>query len=137
MHPQTDRTLAIAALILAPLFAAACGETTLSGVGCPEIARASIAVTVEDSITAAPIAAGATLIIRDGAFVDSASYPVGQLNADAWALATPNSFERPGTYDVTVRRDGYLQWDREDVEVRMTDCGVAPVVLRARLQPLP
>jgi hypothetical protein len=135
MHPQTVRTLAIAALTVAPLLAAGCGEATLSGVGCPEIARASIAVTVEDSITAAPIAAGATLIIRDGAFVDSASYPVGQLNANEWALATPNSFERPGTYDVTVRRDGYLQWDREDVEVRMTDCGVAPVVLRARLQP--
>lgn len=137
MDPLTSRSTRAAALLLALLFTAACGEATLSGVGCPEIARASIAVTVEDSITAAPIAAGATLIIRDGTFVDSASYPVGQLNADAWALATPNSFERPGTYDVTIRRVGYLQWDREDVEVRMTDCGVAPVVLRARLQPAP
>lgn len=136
MHPLTDRLSTIAALLLAPLLATACGDS-VSGPACTDIARASVAVTVEDSITGAPIASGATLVVRDGAFVDSVSFPAGQLNADSWALATPNSYERPGTYDVTVRRAGYLQWEREDVTVRRATCGVATVVLRARLQPLP
>ncbi len=136
MHPQTERTSIIAALILAPLLVTACGDS-VSGLACPEIARPAIAVTVEDSLTAAPIAAGAQLIVRDGAFVDSVSFPAGQLNADGWALSTPNSYERPGTYQVTVRREGYRQWEREDVEVRRAECGVSTVVLRARLQPEP
>jgi hypothetical protein len=136
MRPLIDRMSTISTLILAPLVALGCGES-VTGPVCNLVARASVAVTVEDSITGAPIAAGATLIVRDGAFVDSVSFPAGQLNADTWALATPNSYERAGTYDVTVRRDGYLQWEREDVEVRRARCGVSTVVLRARLQPEP
>ena len=93
-----------------------------------------LGVQVQDSVTGAWIASGATLTARDGAFVDSASARGSGPEWDAQPLAAAG--ERPGTYDVTVRREGYRLWTRSGVQVEGGTCHVRPVQLVARLQPL-
>lgn len=111
---------------------AGCGafEETLV---CTTEARPSVVVSVQDSVSGLAIAAGATLVLQDGAFVDSLTLP------GAWAndalLSTPNSAERPGTYTVTVRRADYADWIKTGVVVRQGRCHVHTVTLTARLKP--
>lgn len=90
-------------------------------------------IQVQDSVTGAWIASGATLIARDGAFVDSVGAQGSGPEWDQLPLATAG--ERAGTYDVTVRREGYHPWDRNGIEVEGDTCHVRPVNLVARLQP--
>jgi len=109
----------------------ACEDTT--GLACTSEARASIIVWVRDSVSGAPIAAGATLVLQDGAFADSIT--AADHFPNDWALQTMNSWERPGTYSVTVRRPGYADWSASNVVVSDGRCHVQTVVLTARLQP--
>jgi hypothetical protein len=46
-----------------------------------------------------------------------------------------SAYERPGLYDVTVRRAGYIDWVRENVQVNEAVCGLHTVDLTARLVP--
>jgi len=94
-------------------------------------------VRVQDSLTGAPAASGAMLIARDGAYADTAVVPPGAANPDTWVLSVAG--ERPGTYTVTVSKDGYLTWQRTGVVVRMDQYGCHPqtVELVALLQRSP
>lgn len=111
--------------------------------GCPAVIdpvmctadfRFGISVQVQDSVTGAWIGSGATLIARDGAYVDSVTGPFGRPDADDAALATAG--ERAGTYDLVVRHDGYRPWSRTGVKVEADECHVHPVSILARMQPL-
>lgn len=76
----------------------------------------------------------ALAIAEDGAFVDSARSGVhydGQPRPAA--LAT----ERPGTYEVTVEKEGFSTWKRSGVEITEGLCGAKPVALIAGLVPYP
>jgi len=97
--------------------------------------RPSISVLVRDAATDAYIGSGATLVLTDGAFVDSASHPAVLPSVNEYPLTTPNSGERAGTYDVIVRRAGYDDWHRNDVVVTQGRCHVRTVSLTARLTP--
>ena len=44
--------------------------------------------------------------------------------------------ERPGSYDVWVSAEGYRLWITEGVEVTRMRCGIEPVMLDARLEPI-
>ena len=96
-----------------------------------------LAVRVQDSLTGAPAASGAMLIARDGAYADTAVVPSGAANPDSWVLTAAG--ERPGTYTVTVSKNGYLTWPRTGVVVRMDEYGCHPqtVELVALLQRSP
>lgn len=89
-------------------------------------------VQVQDSLTGAWIAAGATLIAREGTFVDSVTAPANRPHEDKFPLQAAG--ERPGTYDLLVRREGYRPWSRSGVRVRGGKCHVERVNLIARLQ---
>lgn len=108
-----------------------------TGVLCTDNFERGLEVRVQDSLTGAPAASGAMLIARDGAYADTAVVPPTAANPDAWVLAAAG--ERPGTYTVTVTKDGYLTWERTGVVVRMDDygCHVVTVELVARLQRTP
>jgi hypothetical protein len=93
---------------------------------------ASIVVVVRDSITDAPIASGATLVIQDGAFIDSVTYPLDPSNNEV-PMLTDHSGERPGAYAVTVRRPDYEDWHRARVVVTQGECHVNTVQLVARM----
>jgi hypothetical protein len=88
---------------------------------------------VRDDVTGAYIASGASVVLRDGLFTDSVAFPAGVPAYDPLSLSPPNSFERAGVYIVTVRRAGYVEWERQDVTVTQGRCHVRTVVLTARL----
>lgn len=103
------------------------------GIVCTLEARPSVSVLVRDSATGASIASGATLVQQDGDFIDSAFFPAGEPQLDPYALSTPRSAERPGVYNLTVRRAGYADWERQGVRVTRDRCHVNTVTLTARL----
>jgi hypothetical protein len=92
--------------------------------------RWGVVVEVRDSVTGAPAADGARLIVRDGAYADT---------SDQLPFTEPLTLraagERGGIYDVTVEKSDYRDWTRTRVRVREDQCHVIPVRLEARLQP--
>jgi hypothetical protein len=102
---------------------------------CTLEAVSGLHVTVEDSLTGAPAASGAQLIAQDGAFADTVSFPPNRPELDAQALESAR--ERPGTYTLTVRKPGFIDWIRSGVVVTKGECHVRPVALTARLQRVP
>lgn len=114
---------------------AGCRENT-GLIVCQLYASPSIVVHVRDSVTGGYIASGATLVLRDGTFVDSVSIPADEPTYNEIGLSTVNSEERAGVYSVTIRRAGYAEWVREGVEVTRDECHVRTVRLTARLDPL-
>lgn len=112
----------------------ACTSSPAFYPACTEEFRYGLNVTVVDSVTNAP-PASATLIARDGAYVDSVgpqtTFIVGEQGP---ILLVSAAGEREGTYDLTVRSPGYLAWTRAGVQVTGDECHVNPVALTARLQ---
>ena len=138
MLPHASRNFVRGTTVGALLVCAACDIMDDGlGVACTDNFVNGILVRVQDSLTGAPAASGATLIARDGAYADTVVVPPGAPNPDTWVLATAG--ERPGTYDLTVSKAGYLTWQRSGVVVRMDDYGCHPqtVELAALLQRSP
>lgn len=105
------------------------------GIVCTDEARASVMVTVLDSVSGAGLARGATLVLQDGAYRDSSVFALDDpLPGDSVFYAT-NTYERAGTYTVRVRRPGYALWERQNVLVTRDECHVVAARVRARLQP--
>ena len=99
---------------------------------CTSIGAFAITAVVRDASTAGPAAFGATLVARDGAFADSAT---GLYSGSDERLATHLNvaLDRPGTYDVTVRKAGYQSWTRQGVRVEQGECRVEGRTLDVRL----
>ena len=113
--------------IVGAAFVTACNW---GGVDCTADARPGIVIEVSDSVTGAPITRGYTVIVAEGAYRDSVSFPLeGPLPYPVFAV------ERRGTYTVTVRADGYADWIRTGVRVTADECHVRTVALAARLRP--
>ena len=118
----------------------ACGGELLfprPGRVCPDVAFASIVVAITDSISGVGLAAGASLILQDGAYIDSVVFGVNSPVSPGGRGGPPNTYERTGTYDVRVRRPDYLLWERRGVRVLRGECNVETVFLEARLQRTP
>lgn len=92
---------------------------------CAGTAQFAIVVHVRDASTGAPAALGATLVVRDGVYADSAtgtySGPV-----EPFATLLEAAQDRPGTYDVSVRKAAYQTWTRQGVRVEESSCEVQP-----------
>jgi hypothetical protein len=97
--------------------------------------RFGLSVQVKDSVSGAWAASGAQLVLRDGAYADSASYPPNRSDLDA--LSLNGAGERAGTYEVTVRKAGFMTWQRQAVRVTANECHVNSVSLTAMLTKLP
>lgn len=104
---------------------------------CPALARASIVVAIADSIGGVGLAAGASLILQDGAYVDSVVFGVNPPVSPDGRYGQTNTYERAGTYEVRVRRPDYSLWERRGVRVLRGACNVETVFLEARLQRAP
>ena len=90
---------------------------------CDTAAYPAIRLDVRDSVSDVAISDGFRAIARDGAFADTAVFQPTLL-----------AEERPGSYTVTVERDGYQTWSRTGVRVRDGECHVRTVDLVARLK---
>lgn len=121
-------------LCAAALLAAGCQPLTSSR-NCTLDFRYGLNVTIVDSATGGP-PTSAVLIARSGAFVDSVGpgtpMPVTLGGPPVLLLSTAG--ERPGTYDVTVRAQGYRDWARTGIRVTADECHVEPVAVTAHLQ---
>lgn len=120
-------------VVLATLSLAACKGTTQPDVVCTTEARYAIGVQVKDSLTLAPAAAGAKLLVVDPAagYRDSTSFAADSL-WNTWSLtAAP---ERAGVFTIVVSKPGYRDWIRTNVVVTKDDCHVHPVAFTALLQ---
>jgi hypothetical protein len=116
--------------------AAACHDGPTSVV-CADYAAPSIQVLVRDAATGAYLGAGSTFVQRSGSYADSASLPIDLDLPYDLSLVVESAFERSGTYDVTVRRAGYVTWERSAVHVASGVCHVETVRLEAHLQASP
>jgi hypothetical protein len=104
---------------------AGCG--VVGPVACTTEAVAAVQVTVEDSLTSAPVTEG-----LEGRLTE-ASYEETMLVFDNLLIG---AFERAGTYVVTVNATGYEEWTRSGIRVRRGECHVVPADLEARLTPV-
>ncbi len=98
---------------------------------CTDEARSTLSVQVRDARTGEPAAVGARGSIREGAYTDSLTV------VSPSAMTAVNTFERPGTYDVTVTKPGYRTWTAEDVRVTADACHVRSRSILAKLEPAP
>jgi hypothetical protein len=100
---------------------------------CTDEFRAGIAVFVNDSLTNAATAAGASLVVREGSYKDSVAAPADRPDLNGSPLDAAG--ERAGTYQVTVTKTGYAPWLKSNVQVTADVCHVHTVTLTARLKP--
>lgn len=84
-------------------------------------------------------ARGAVLgFVRDGAYVDSLRVLYTVPTEDSLTTVVLGAAgERPGVYDVSVRRAGFLPWDTVGVRVRDDGCHPVGVQLQVTLRPVP
>ena len=98
------------------LWVGICGLLALGGCAEATVPRAcqlvdpapAVRVEVQDSVTLAWVASGATLVLQDGAFVDSVSVPASRTDLNAVPLFTSRVYGRPGTYVVTETQPAWM-----------------------------
>ena len=130
--PGMPRTLLVLGLS-ALGFTAACKGSSTEPVVCTGQYVYAVGVQVKDSVTLAPAAGGAKLLVVDPAtgYRDSTSYPAGS-QWDEWALTAAG--EQAGIFTIVVSKPGYKDWIRTNVVVKKNDCHVEPVAFTALLQ---
>lgn len=125
----TFRTLR--AIVVVPAVALAGCNNPFEGYSCTSQFVYGIAAYVEDSLTGAKAASGATLEVHDGSFTESSTWPAGRPDLDAFPLTAAG--ERSGTYTATVTKSGYAKWTKNSIKVSADKCHVKTVTITARL----
>lgn len=123
-----------AALTMSTLSACRLSDIFDGGRVCTTEFRHGISVHVTDSVTGAPAAGGAKLVVRDGTYADSMVVSENPAYVQDWMAGAG---ERAGTYTVTITKPGYRPWSRAGVVVTRDECHVKGVLLEAKLQPAP
>ena len=91
-------------------------------------------VEVRNGVTGEPEAEDATGTARDGEYVETLLIVPAQ-GTDR-PLLMIGAVERPGSYDVSVTKAGFLEWTASNVTVTADECHVIPVTLQANLIPV-
>lgn len=95
----------------------------------------SITVLAVDSLSGDTLWTGTKLVQTATGYADSVTAPAGSPPVGFPRLVVNSAYERPGLYAVAVRRAGYIDWVRENVQVNAEACGLHTVNLTARLVP--
>lgn len=129
---MTRRTLT--AGLMAMLFLPGCSEVVDDNpTVCTTEARAGIVISVVDSATGSPIACGAHAVITAPGFAEDVDNTPPLPCDDRSAIA--GAYERPGTYSVTVSRQGYYDLTMNDIVVTAGVCHVNTASVEARMIP--
>lgn len=116
--------------ILAVVMTAACNNAsdTCAGTG-----AFAVSAEIRDATTGQPMAHGGTVLeLREAGYVERVSWEAG--SSDSLRLRA--GFERPGTYQVTVSRVGFVTWSRSGVRARRDECGqLQEAIFQVRLAP--
>lgn len=99
---------------------------------CTAEAYPAVRVHVENAQSGAPIT-DALAVARDGSYADSTRSR--SLSGAVERALAELAYGRPGTYDITVEKDGFSPWIRSNIEVDVGECFVNTVELTARLSP--
>lgn len=77
-------------------------------------------------------------VIREAGYADSLRFQ-GRLGGDpaVQAAILAAGPERPGSYDVSIRRSGFADWDTTGIMARAGSCHVETVNLSVILEPAP
>ena len=108
-------------------------QTTKDGEGfdCGAIETPALVIDVYDKETGLALLCGVTVSIRDGDFTQEQSMGEGEdcvTNiADAFSLAR----DREGQYDITVMKEGYVDWVQYDTVVSSNICTVNTIRVQA------
>jgi hypothetical protein len=99
---------------------------------CTEEARPGLLVAISDSIAPAiRTFTNVSVVAREGAYRDSVF--VALHPSPLTMTQIPLAYERAGTYEVTVRANGYRPWVRGTIVVQRDQCHVVSVPITARL----
>lgn len=120
-------------ILLGAAVAAGCSDTptALPNIACTRDMKPALVVYITDSVTAAPLAAGAAGVIRDGTFQDSLLPKM--FSATGTMVSRGGALERTGTYRVSIAHPGYRPWTSAAVQVTKNECHVNTVGLQTRL----
>ncbi len=93
-------------------------------VACTAEARPGVTVEVLDGLTGEPLANGSVLTLREGTYLETVDEAIsGRFLSGAW--------ERAGTYEVRVDREGFVPWRSAEVVVFADVCHVVTVEFTA------
>lgn len=123
---------ASAAIIASTFLLSSCGAG-----GCTPNIVSGLNLSINNADTGEPAGCGATVdILYEDGTIESIPLQESPCNADQSPLQLLD--ERPGTYQVTVTKEGYAEWVSDVFEVRSIpgDCHVETVFLDAQLEPL-
>jgi hypothetical protein len=116
---------------LGGLIAIAVAANGCSDIVCTTQPRPAIKAEIRDSVTNAPAALGASLIVTNQSVYDSTAFPYESPTVLSAGNATA------GTYTVRVRKAGYRLWEQTGIVVNGDRCGAEAVELQIRLRPKP
>lgn len=102
-----------------------CKDMVCAGVGAPDVR-----VTVIDSLSGAPAAAGATLLTYD---LDNGGVRVDSVTGQTGARTLEGAIDRTGRFTVVVRQTGYRDWSKSEVVVRDGCPAITTAILTARM----
>ena len=89
-------------------------------------------IKVFDQETGYPNACGSDVTIQDGSYLEELNYsPSNDCDEDYVFLAAG---ERAGNYTITVNKDGYQQWQRDNIELTANVCHVNPITVEVYLE---
>jgi hypothetical protein len=109
---------------------AGCSDVLDCTQGDPEFA---VEVSFRDEITGELLTGPTPGMIQDGAYSDSLR--ISAVTSEGEAVRMGAGRERPGTYALTAKRDGYKPLSRTGIVVNASSCGVMPVFLDVSLEP--
>lgn len=116
----------VLAILLAALIVQGC-RVVEPGLVCTDQYVYAVTVEVQDSLAGGPLGSAPTGTLTDGGYRETM-----ESHSDQFLYG---GGERPGTYDVEVRADGYRLWRVEGVEAGHDGCHVDSIQLLARMVP--
>lgn len=114
------------------LFAISCSgddDNTNDDVNCTEIYVAGLVVNVKDAVTDVELQDGVSIIAVDGNYSERLGF--GTMSSSAFMGA----YERPGTYILTISKEGYQTQTTNAITVEADECHVIPERVFIDLQP--
>ena len=116
--PSTSARVIVSAVMAASL-ALVAGCSSLLETGCTAELRSVIQLDILDSVTRAPAAAGATVLLR-GPFTDSLVIP--DTSTSSLAHVWFEDRVKAGTYSLLIQKPSYRDWSQSGIRIAANGC---------------
>ena len=101
---------------------------------CTEELRNGLNINFGDRVTGERLSCAA-VIATDGDFTTTVHRGCDENGDKGETLIAEGLYERPGTYDITVMHEGYVEWQGKDVVIQADQCHVQPTYIGVFLEP--